>query len=121
MQAGGYNSVRVGSAPDANSIPVSKETAEKAMNSASCIACGACVAVCKNASAMLFVSAKLSHLGKLPQGQLEKKSRMTKMLTAMDTEGFGNCSNTYACEAVCPKEISVDDIAYVNREFFRSK
>ena len=121
MRAGGYNSTRVGSAPEANSISIAKEAVEKAMDSASCIGCGACVAVCKNASAMLFVSAKINHLGKLPQGKIEKKSRLKRMLQAMDQEGFGACSNTSACEAVCPKDISVENIAYVNREFFRSK
>ena len=121
MKAGGYNTTRVGSAPDANAMPIPKARLEKAMDAAACIGCGACVAVCKNASAMLFVSAKIAHLGKLPQGQVEKKSRVRRMLKAMDEEGFGSCSNTSACEAVCPKNISVENIAYANRDFFRSK
>lgn len=121
IKAGGYNTARVGSAPDANAMPIPKARLEKAMDAAACIGCGACVAVCKNASAMLFVSAKISHLGKLPQGQVERKSRVRRMLKAMDEEGFGACSNTSACEAVCPKNISVENIAYANRDFFRSK
>lgn len=120
IQAGGYNSVRTGNAPDANSIPVPKVFADLAMDAAACIGCGACVAVCKNASAMLFVSAKISHLALLPQGQPERMSRAERMVLQMDEEGFGNCSNTLACEAVCPKEISVENIARLNRDFTKA-
>ena len=117
QQAGGFISVRTGSAPDANSIPVSKEDADQAMDAAQCIGCGACVAACKNASAMLFVSAKVSHLGLLPQGQPERHRRVKSMVEQMDKEGFGNCTVTGSCEAVCPKEISLDFIARMNRDF----
>jgi succinate dehydrogenase / fumarate reductase iron-sulfur subunit len=120
VQAGGYNSVNTGSAPDANAVLVSKDRAEEAMDAAACIGCGACVATCKNASAMLFVSAKLKHLNVLPQGQPERRQRSRAMLQAMDDAGFGHCTNEYECEAVCPKEISVGTIAFLNREVYRS-
>jgi succinate dehydrogenase / fumarate reductase, iron-sulfur subunit len=118
---GGYNSVRVGNAVDANAILVKKENADLAFDAATCIACGACVAVCKNASAALFVSAKIAHLGLLPQGQPEREERALRMVAQMDTEGFGNCSNTRACEATCPKEIKVENIRRMNGEFARAK
>jgi len=121
IQAGGFVSVRTGGAPDGNAIPIPKPIAEEAFEAAACIGCGACVAACKNASAMLFVSAKVSQLALLPQGQVEKKERVEKMVAQMDAEGFGYCSNTYACEAECPKEISVAHIARLNREFLRAK
>ena len=117
QQAGGFITVRTGSAPDANSIPVPKENADLAMDAAQCIGCGACVAACKNASAMLFVSAKISHLGLMPQGKVEKDGRALNMVAQMDKEGFGNCTVTGSCEAVCPKEISINFIARMNREF----
>ena len=117
IQAGGFVSVNTGGAPDANALPVGKEAADLAMDAAECIGCGACVAACKNASAMLFVSAKVSHLAALPQGQVERERRVVNMVKAMDNEGFGNCSNTYACEAACPKEISVEFIANMNKEY----
>ncbi len=117
IQAGGFISTNTGAAPEAHTIPVSKDTAEQAMDAAACIGCGACVASCKNASAMLFVAAKVSHLALLPQGQIEKKERVQKMVAQMDKEGFGNCTNQYECEAVCPKEISVAFIAKMNREY----
>jgi succinate dehydrogenase / fumarate reductase iron-sulfur subunit len=119
MQAGGFISVRTGSAPDANSIPVPKEAADLAMDAAQCIGCGACVAACKNASAMLFVSAKVCHLNLLPQGQPEKHRRVLRMVEAMDREGFGNCTVTGSCEAVCPKSISLDFIARMNRDYLK--
>jgi len=121
MAAGGFVSVRTGGAPDANALPVPKAHAEEAMDAAACIGCGACVAACKNGSAMLFVSAKVSHLALLPQGDVERKERVLKMVAQMDKEGFGACSNTYACEAECPKKISVKHIARLNREFIRAK
>ncbi len=121
MQAGGFVSVKTGGVPDANAIPVRKEVAEEAMDAAACIGCGACVAVCKNGSAMLFVAAKVSQLALLPQGDPERKERVERMIAQMDTEGFGACSNTYACEAECPKQISVEHIARLNREFLRAK
>ena len=121
MAAGGYVSVKTGQAPDANAIPVPKHCAEKAMDAAVCIGCGACVAACPNGSAMLFVSAKVSQLALLPQGHAERKERVERMLAQMDAEGFGACSNTYACEAECPKQISVEHIARLNREFIRAK
>jgi succinate dehydrogenase / fumarate reductase iron-sulfur subunit len=121
MQAGGYVSVNTGSARDANNIPIHKETALEAFEAAACIGCGACVATCPNASAMLFVSAKVSQLALLPQGQVERKERVEKMVKTMDAEGFGYCSNTYACEAECPKGISVSHIARLNREYIKAK
>lgn len=117
IQAGGFVSVNTGGTPDGNAIPVPKVDADRAMDAAACIGCGACVAVCKNASAMLFVSAKVSHLASLPQGKAEKKQRVLNMVRKMDEEGFGNCSVTGSCEAVCPKEISLDFIAQLNREY----
>jgi len=117
VSAGGYIDVRTGSAPDANSVPISKKIADEAFMAAACIGCGACVASCKNASAMLFVSAKAAHLNKLPQGQPEKDKRTLAMVRAMDAEGFGNCTNQYECEAACPKEISADNIAKLNRDY----
>ena len=117
IQAGGFVSVNTGQAPDANAMPIGKETAEQAFDAAHCIGCGACVAACRNGSAMLFVAAKVSHLGLLPQGQPERKQRVLRMVEAMDAAGFGNCSNQYACEAVCPKEISADWIARMNRDY----
>jgi succinate dehydrogenase / fumarate reductase iron-sulfur subunit len=120
MQSGGFISVNTGQAPDGNAIPVERDMAEKSMDAASCIGCGACVAACPNASAMLFVSAKVSHLGLLPQGKVESSRRVKAMINQMDKEGFGLCSNIYACEAECPKEISVDNIARLNRLFLSS-
>src|SRR5256884_293244 len=117
VQAGGFISVNTGGTPDANAIPVAKTEADSAMDAASCIGCGACVAACKNASAMLFVSAKVSHLALLPQGRIERERRVASMVKAMDGEGFGNCTVTGSCEAVCPKEISLDFIARMNREY----
>ncbi len=121
IQAGGYVSINTGPVPDANTLPISKINAELAMDAASCIGCGACVATCKNASAMLFVSAKVSQFVLLPQGKVEAKQRVQKMVAKMDELGFGNCTNTYACEVECPKEISVTNIARMNREFFVAK
>ncbi len=118
IQAGGYVSVNTGGVPDANAIPIPKEVASLAFDAAACIGCGACVASCKNASAMLFVSAKVSQLALLPQGQPERFKRVEHMVKVMDEMGFGNCTNTYACEAECPKGISVSNIARLNREFF---
>ncbi|MCX8020012.1 MAG: succinate dehydrogenase/fumarate reductase iron-sulfur subunit [Chitinophagaceae bacterium] len=117
IQAGGYISVNTGSAVDANAIPVEKDKADAAFAAAACIGCGACVAACKNSSAMLFVSAKVAHLGLLPQGQPERKTRVLNMVAQMDKEGFGACTNTGACEAVCPKGISIDYIARLNRDY----
>lgn len=121
IQAGGFISVNTGSAPEANSIPVKKENAELAMDAAACIGCGACVAACPNASAMLFVSAKVSHLSLLPQGLPEREIRVQRMVAKMDELGFGNCSNVGACEAECPKEIKITNIARLNREFYRAR
>jgi len=120
IQAGGYVSVRTGGTPDGNAIPIPKPIAEEAFEAAACIGCGACVAACKNSSAMLFVSAKVSQLSLLPQGHAERKERVERMIAQMDAEGFGFCSNTYACEAECPKQISVKHIARLNREYIRS-
>ena len=120
IQAGGYVSVNTGSAPDANAIPIAKEDAEAAFEAAQCIGCGACVAACPNASAMLFVAAKTAQLSRLPQGQPERLKRAIHMVEAMDREGFGNCTNHYECEAVCPKGIPVKFIAELNRDFFKA-
>ena len=117
IQAGGYVSVRTGSAPDGNVIPIPKKDADQAMDAAACIGCGACVAACKNASAMLFTSAKAGHLNLLPQGQAEKDQRVLNMVTAMDEAGFGNCRNYGECSAACPKDISLDFIAKLNRDY----
>jgi len=121
IQAGGYVSVNTGGVPDANAIPISKIDADEAMDAASCIGCGACVAACKNASAMLFVSAKVSQLALLPQGRIEAAARAKKMVAKMDELGFGNCTNTRACEAECPKNVSISNIARLNREFICAK
>jgi succinate dehydrogenase / fumarate reductase iron-sulfur subunit len=120
VQAGGFISARAGSAPEANSILVAKPDADLAMEAAACIGCGACAAACPNASAMLFTSAKVSHLALLPQGHPERESRVLKMVRQMDAEGFGNCTNTYECEAVCPAEISASFISKLNREYARA-
>ena len=120
IQAGGFVSVSTGGTPDANALPIEKGSQELSMDAAACIGCGACVAACKNASAMLFVAAKLSHLGLLPQGQVESKRRVLNMVAAMEAEGFGACSVTGSCEAVCPKEISLTFISRMNREYGRS-
>ncbi len=121
IQAGGYISVNTGGVPDANTIPVPRKDAETSMDAAACIACGACVAACKNASAMLFVAAKVSQFAVLPQGKLEAKERAQRMVAKMDELGFGNCTNTGACEAECPKEISLSHIARLNREYLNAK
>lgn len=121
MAAGGFVSVNTGQAQDANNIPVNKGDADLAMDAAACIGCGACVAACKNASAMLFVSAKVSQFALLPQGKIERKNRVLAMVNQMDEEGFGACTNTGACEAECPKEISLSNIARMNREYFAAK
>jgi len=120
IAAGGYTSVNAGGAPDANAILIPKEKADLAMDAASCIGCGACVAACPNASASLFVAAKISQFALLPQGQVERKRRAQRMIEQMDKEGFGNCSNHGECEAVCPKKISISNIARMRREFFKS-
>ena len=120
MQAGGFISARTGSAPDGNAVPIAKGTADRAMDAASCIGCGACVAVCPNASAMLFTAAKVSHLNSLPQGKPEKDRRSLAMVQTMDDSGFGNCTNTGECQAVCPKDISLDFIAQLNRDYARA-
>ena len=121
IQAGGYVNVNTGGIPDANAIPISKIDADEAMDSASCIGCGACVAACKNGSAMLFVSAKVSQLALLPQGRVEAARRAKAMVAKMDELGFGNCTNTQACEMECPKNISISNIARLNREFLKAK
>lgn len=120
VQAGGFISARAGSAPEANSVPVSKYDADLSMEAAACIGCGACAAACPNASAMLFTAAKVSHLALLPQGEPERTRRVVNMVRAMDAEGFGNCTNTYECEAVCPAEISASFIAKLNREYSKA-
>ncbi len=120
MAAGGFVSVNTGNAPDANCVLVPKDTADKAMDAAACIGCGACVAACPNAAAMLFVAAKISHLALMPQGAPERDARVMNMRAQMDQEGFGHCANEYACEAACPKEIKVSNIARLNREFLRA-
>lgn len=118
LQSGGFVSVNTGSAPDANALPVPRNHSEEAMDAAACIGCGACVAACKNSSAMLFVAAKVSHLTMLPQGKAEANRRVNAMIAKMDELGFGSCTNTGACEAECPKNISISHIARLNREFF---
>jgi succinate dehydrogenase / fumarate reductase iron-sulfur subunit len=120
IAAGGFVSVNCGGAPDGNAIPIPKELSEAAMDSAACIGCGACVAACKNASAHLFLSAKISHLALLPQGQVERSRRVVTMIEQADAEGFGSCSNEGECEAVCPKEIPISNIARMTREYFRA-
>jgi succinate dehydrogenase / fumarate reductase, iron-sulfur subunit len=120
IAAGGYISFNTGGAPDGNAIPIPKQVAEVAMDSAQCIQCGACVAQCKNASAHLFTAAKIQHLGLLPQGQPERYRRVVRMLDQADAEGFGNCSNEGECEAVCPKEIPISNIARMYRDFFKA-
>lgn len=120
IQAGGFVSVNSGVTIDGNTIPIEKEKADKAFAAAACIGCGACVAACKNASALLFLSAKVSHLALLPQGDVERKSRALNMVAQMDKEGFGSCTNTGACEAVCPKEIEITNIARLNREYLNA-
>jgi len=121
IQAGGFVSVNTGAAPEGNAIPVAKPIAEDAMDAAACIGCGACVAACKNASAMLFTAAKVSHLALLPQGNVERQERVRRMVAQMDAEQFGSCTNQGACSTVCPKEISLDFIAKLNREYMRSQ
>lgn len=120
IQSGGYVDVSTGGVPDANALPIPKVDADEAMDAAECIGCGACVASCKNASAMLFVAAKVSHLAKLPQGKPERVRRVLNMVDTMDKEGFGNCTNQFECEAACPKGISVDFIAKMNREYLKA-
>jgi succinate dehydrogenase / fumarate reductase iron-sulfur subunit len=120
IQAGGYVSVNTGNAQDANALPVPKENADLAFESAACIGCGACVAACANSAAMLFTGAKISHLGLLPQGQPERKQRVLNMVQTMDELGFGNCSNTGSCERACPKEIKLESMARMNRDFFKA-
>ena len=121
IAAGGYTSVNVGGAPDANAILIPRDTAERAMDAAACIGCGACVAACKNASAILFVSAKVTHIGVLPQGQVEHTRRVSRMVDRMDDLGFGSCSNEGECEAVCPKEIKLSTIAFLNRSYLKAR
>jgi len=120
IQGGGFISARTGSAPEANSVPVAKPIADRAMEAAACIGCGACVAACPNASAMLFTAAKVSHLGLLPQGQPERENRALQMVHQMDKEGFGGCTNIAECQEACPKEISIDFIARMNRDYLKA-
>ncbi|MFZ1526034.1 MAG: succinate dehydrogenase/fumarate reductase iron-sulfur subunit [Saprospiraceae bacterium] len=120
IQAGGYISVNAGQAPDGNSLPIGKDYAERSFEAAACIGCGACVAACPNGSAMLFTSAKITHLGLLPQGEVEADRRAQAMVAQMDKEGFGFCSNIGACEAQCPKEIKLDNIAFMNRSYYKA-
>jgi succinate dehydrogenase / fumarate reductase, iron-sulfur subunit len=117
IQAGGFVSVNTGGTPDGNAIPIAKESQENSMDAAACIGCGACAAACKNASAMLFVAAKVGHLGSLPQGQAERRERVSSMIAQHDREGFGHCTNQYECEAACPKQIGVRFIAQLNRDY----
>jgi succinate dehydrogenase / fumarate reductase iron-sulfur subunit len=121
VQAGGYISVSTGSAPEANTIPIAQQTAERALDAAACIGCGACVAACPNAAAQLFTGAKVSHLARLPQGEIEAKRRVAGMIDQMEDEGFGSCTNYAECEAVCPAEIGIDVIAQMNSQFLKSK
>jgi succinate dehydrogenase / fumarate reductase iron-sulfur subunit len=121
ISSGGFISSNTGNAPDANATPIGKVDADLSMNAAECIGCGACVASCKNASAMLFVSAKVSHLALLPQGQVEAAERASRMVATMDSEGFGACTNTGSCSASCPKEINLSNISRLNREFLKAK
>lgn len=120
LKSGGYISVKTGGAPDANAMPVFKDNADEAFDSATCIGCGACVAACKNSSAMLFVGAKINQYANLPQGQIEHAKRVKDLVTTMDSEGFGSCTNTGACEAECPKEISIDNIVNLNKAYLKS-
>lgn len=120
IQSGGYISVSTGGAPDGNAIPVPKDDADKAFDAAACIGCGACVAACKNASAVLFTAAKISHLNLLPQGKVEQDRRVSRMVEQMDAEGFGNCTNIGSCEAVCPKGVTLDAIARMNRQYLKA-
>ena len=120
MESGGYISVKTGGAPDANAIPIYKKNADEAFDAATCIGCGACVASCKNSSAMLFVSAKINQYANLPQGQVEHSKRVINMVSQMDEEGFGSCTNTGACEVECPKEISIDNIIKLNKEYIKT-
>ena len=120
LESGGYISVKTGSAPDGNAIPIFKENADEAFDSATCIGCGACVAACKNSSAMLFVGAKVNQYSKLPQGEIEHNNRVKNLVAQMDAEGFGSCTNTGACEAECPKEISIDNIIKLNKAYFNT-
>jgi succinate dehydrogenase / fumarate reductase iron-sulfur subunit len=119
MESGGYISVKTGGAPDANALPIFKKNADEAFDAATCIGCGACVAVCKNSSASLFVSAKINQYANLPQGQIEHPERLKNMVAQMDNEGFGSCTNTGACEAECPKEISITNIIKLNKDYIK--